>query len=136
MLNVEEYEKNDAETSIDNFEKYRLDKAYNLATKGIIATVILTLAVLLMEYIFRYFNNTEYIKSESLVSLISPFLTLIGTLVGTFFGVQIGSAGKEKLSEEAKNANQKAIAFAAAANPSELQRAYDTLQNLSKKVTR
>ncbi|MDE1854070.1 MAG: hypothetical protein KGI38_10065 [Thaumarchaeota archaeon] len=38
----------------------------------------------------------RYTSAQDLATAIGPITTLIGTLVGAFFGQQVGSAGKEK----------------------------------------
>ena len=35
-------------------------------------------------------------KSSDISALISPFIGVVGTLVGSFLGVKVGAAGKEK----------------------------------------
>jgi hypothetical protein len=76
--------------------------------------------------------------AQTVAVIVSPFLTVLGILVGALFGLQIGSAGADKLSQQVQDANNRtdaanncATAFAAAADPSKIDAVLDTFYKLS-----
>ena len=84
-------------------EKMRITYAFWLAVIGL--AIAATLVIFLVA-------RTEY-KSSDVVAVTGLFTSVLGTLVGAFFGLQIGSAGKEKAQQEAQDAHslaQKALA--------------------------
>jgi hypothetical protein len=113
-------------TNIPSLEKYRIERAYRLGLIGFLTCIGLAavLAVLTM---------IGLTQSEVVSDIVSPFLTLLGTLVGVFFGIQVGSSGKEELSQQAKDSNNQAVAFAAAADPKTLENAIQAYSVLSAK---
>jgi hypothetical protein len=113
-------------------EKYRISRAFWLGLIGFVATMVLALAL-------AGFSLAGFKDVAALSGVVSPFLAVLGTLVGTFFGVQAGSTGKEELAQqareahdEAKEAHNKAAAFAAVADPQSLDKAIDTFNKLSR----
>ena len=106
-----------------SIEKDRLKRAYNLALIGFLSVISLTIFLTIC-------FSKGFDKSDSVVSIVQPFLTLLGTLVGTFFGIQVGSSGKEELAEQAKDANDKVVAFAASIEPKNLNAAIDAYKSM------
>jgi len=68
----------------------------------LVALVGLTLPALLAGYLGR---NSVWTPAD-VIALIGAFTTVVGTLVGAFLGVQVGSAGKSK----AEHLSSKALA--------------------------
>ncbi len=56
-------------------------------------------------------------KAADVVAVVGSFTGLVGTVVGVFFGAQIGSAGKEKAEKERKEAEEKALRMASLLSP-------------------
>lgn len=54
----------------------------------------------------------------------------IGTLVAAYFGVQVGSAGKEESDEAARRANEETLALALTSDPQLSQRFLEELRQL------
>jgi surface antigen len=107
-------------------EKYRIDRAFWLGLLGFLACIFLALCLAFLALI-------GFEEGEVVSQVVSPFLAVLGTLVGVFFGVQIGSAGREEATRQARDANYRANAFAAAADPKALQAAVDAYRQLSGK---
>lgn len=80
-------------------EEMRIRYAFWLAVIG------LTLAVALVVFLVIY---PKGYKSSDVVAVVGLFTSVLGTLVGAFFGLQIGSAGKEKADQNAQRANESA----------------------------
>jgi hypothetical protein len=55
-------------------------------------------------------------------AVVGSVTSLIGTVVGAFLGVQVGSQGKEKAEDARKAAENKALRFAAALPPGTAER--------------
>jgi hypothetical protein len=82
------------------------DRSMDLETTRIryafwLAVIGLTLSISLA--IFLYINGMS--GSTELVAVVGVFTGVTGTLVGMFFGVQVGSAGKEQERTERKKAD-------------------------------
>ncbi len=96
-----------ASTNTDpQLEKYRIRKAFWLAIVGLVIAALLVL--MLLAYGFT--------ESKDIVAVVGLFTSVLGTLVGAFFGLQIGSAGKEASDQRANKAEQKSNALLSAAN--------------------
>jgi hypothetical protein len=94
-------------------EIYRIKKAFWLAVFGLLLAAILVIVLLAFD-----------IKtSNDIVAIVGLFTSVLGTLVGAFFGLQIGSAGKEKVEERADKAEQKSSAILGAASPDIIENA-------------
>ena len=106
-------------------EKLRLERAYHLSIIGFTLTIVLAMALAVMTFF-------GFDSADTVSQVISPFLTVLGTLVGTFFGIQVGSAGKETLMKEASEANMRASAFAAAIEPASMPDVIQTFEALSR----
>ena len=96
-------------------EKLRILKAFWLSVIG------LSLAALLVVILLVYGFN----KASEITSVVGLFTSVLGTLVGAFFGLQIGTAGKEKAEQRADEAQKRANALQGAATPEVLERARD-----------
>lgn len=108
MLQVPEPGKKDSEV-----EKLRITKAFWLSVIG------LTLAALLVVLL----PNLGFNKATDITSIVGLFTSVLGTLVGAFFGLQIGSAGKEKAEQRADEAQKKVNALQGAATPEVIEKA-------------
>jgi uncharacterized protein YacL len=111
-------------TTDPGIEKYRIERAYRLGLVGFIASILLAL-------ILAAFTLFGFKEAQGVAIIVSPFLSVLGTLVGVFFGVQVGSAGREEAQQQAKDANNKVTAFAAMADPTKIQSAIDAYTRLS-----
>jgi len=94
-------------------EKYRINKAFCLAVVG------LTIAGLLVLILLTYGIKA----SNDIVAIVGLFTSVLGTLVGAFFGLQIGAAGKEQTEQRATRAEQRSDALLAASDPEIIKRA-------------
>lgn len=81
---------------------------------------------------------TEFTDAQAVSAVISPFLTVLGTLVGAFFGLQIGASQTAQLNSQvedanarADDANARAQSFAAAADPNNLNQAVEAFKKLT-----
>lgn len=98
------------ETSL---EMYRIRKAFWLAVFGLSVAAILVIVLLFFD-----------IKTSSdIVAIVGLFTSVLGTLVGAFFGLQIGSSGKEKIQEQAELAEKKVEALFSAADEKTIEKA-------------
>jgi hypothetical protein len=77
-----------------DLETQRMRYAFWLAVVGLLLAVTLVL--------FLYFRGMT--ASNDIVAVVGVFTGVTGTLVGAFFGVQIGSAGREEERTERRNA--------------------------------
>lgn len=101
-------------------EKLRIRLAFWLSVIG------LTLAALLVVVLLR----SELKTATDITSVVGLFTSVLGTLVGAFFGLQIGAAGKEKAEQRAEEAQKKAGALQEAATPEVLEKARSLYPNL------
>jgi uncharacterized membrane protein len=101
-------------------EILRINNAFYLAVIGLSLAALIVVVLL-----FAGFK-----ESKDITSIVGLFTSVLGTLVGAFFGLQIGSAGKEKAEERADKAQQKATALGAAADPDTIERAKKNYPNL------
>ena len=123
---------NKVTTEKPTIEKDRLRYAYYLGLGGLI--LIVAFAILIMVFSMLGFKDAQAVSS-----IISPFLTVLGTMVGAFFGLQIGSQGTEQANQQTQDANNRAdnaqnmaTALAAAADPAKAQDVLKIFQDLSK----
>jgi uncharacterized protein YacL len=71
-------------TTSPEIEKYRLAIAFLLSVFGLFLAALVVLILVLAKF-----------QSSEITAIAGLFTTLLGTLVGAFFGLQIGAAGKE-----------------------------------------
>lgn len=83
-----------------------------------LATVLLALGVAVW----------RFTTAADVTAVVGSTTGVVGTLIGAFFGLQIGSAGKEKVQEERKDAEDKALAFASALAPADADRILASLR--------
>jgi vacuolar-type H+-ATPase subunit I/STV1 len=95
----------------DGTEAMRIRYAFWLAVFG------LGLAALLVVFLVQAGWKT----ASDVAAVVGLFTSVLGTLVGAFFGVQIGSAGKEKEQRAAQAANRLAQRALAALAPEQAQ---------------
>ncbi len=69
---------------------------------GIVVVLVVFLASLL-----------KWSSSNDVATSVGSVTSVLGTLIGAFFGIQVGSAGKEKEAADRKEAEDKALHFAA-----------------------
>jgi hypothetical protein len=80
-------------------EVLRIKYAFWLAVTG-----LLIAAVLAIFLVFR--AEMKDVKSADVVAIVGLFTSVIGTLVGAFFGIQIGAAGTEQERKSRRDAEQ------------------------------
>lgn len=102
-------------------EKLRINRAFWLSIFGLALAAGLVIALLIA-------GKT----SSDIAAVVGLFTSVLGTLIGAFFGLQIGSAGKDKAEERADNAQKKAEALAMAADSNTINRAKSLYPNLLK----
>ncbi len=94
-------------------EKLRINKAFWLSIVGLGLAAALVGVLLL----------AGWDTASDITSVVGLFTSVLGTLVGAFFGLQIGSAGKAEADARAKSAQKKADALSAAADEETITRA-------------
>lgn len=89
------------DTAID---KMRIRYAFWLAVFGLGVAALLVVFLVL----------ESWKAASDIVAVVGLFTSVLGTLVGAFFGLQVGAAGREKDQQSAKDANhlaQRALAM-------------------------
>jgi hypothetical protein len=108
--------KTPAATQIEpQLEMFRISKAFWLAIFGLFIAAVLVLV--LLAFGFKEAND--------IVAIVGLFTSVLGTLVGAFFGLQIGSAGKEQSDQRANKAELKSEAITSAADSNIVRLARD-----------
>lgn len=120
-------------TDKPSIETVRIKYAFWLGIVGFSLTIILAVVVAVL-------TQSGFKDAQAVSSIISPFLTVLGTLVGAFFGLQVGAAGTDQLNQQvqdanarAEDANTRAQSFAAAADPNKLNEAVEAFKKLTNK---
>ncbi|MCC6298471.1 MAG: hypothetical protein IT314_04180 [Anaerolineales bacterium] len=118
-------------TDKPSIETVRIRYAFWLGIVGFSLTIILAVVVAVL-------TQNGFKDAQAVSLIVSPFLTVLGTLVGAFFGLQIGAAGTDQLNQQvqdanarAEDANARAQSFAAAADPNNLQQAVDAFKKIT-----
>jgi hypothetical protein len=109
----------------DSTELTRMTLGYNLINRACITIVILFGGLVLL-YLIKGTADT------SLVTAFSSVITVVGTLVGAFFGYQQGASGKEAAEERASKAEHEVRALVAAAPQDVIQHAQQLYPDLFK----
>lgn len=117
-------------TDKPSIERDRIRYAFYLGIIGFSVVIILALVISVLT--LKGFKD-----AQSVTTIISPFLTVLGTLVGAFFGLQIGAQGTDQANQQAQNANARAdnvqnmaTELAAIADPTEAQKIVKSFRNL------
>jgi hypothetical protein len=106
-------------------EKLRIKKAFWLSLLGLfLASLLVVFLVLMGEFRAK--------TAADITSVVGLFTTTLGTLVGAFFGLQIGSSGKEAAEKRADDSQKKAEALGAAATPQIIKKAQNLYPHLFK----
>ena len=71
--------------------------------------VILGLVFVLAVFVFAMF---KFNSASDVTTTVTSVGGVIGTIVGAFFGLQLGAAGKEKVEQERNNAQRMALMLA------------------------
>lgn len=100
-------------------ERFRINRTFQLAVFGLSLSAFLVGLLLL-----------ACKSATEIVSIVGLFTSVLGTLVGAFFGLQIGSAGREKAEERADLAQKKLEALNAAADEATIRRAHELYKGL------
>jgi len=83
---------------IPSIEKLRINKAFWLAIVGLLLASAL---MIIAGWLFKW-------APTDIVAVVGLFTSVVGTLVGAFFGVQVGSSGREQAEQRASKAEKKA----------------------------
>jgi len=94
-------------------EKLRIDRAFQLSVIGLVLAALLVGALLW----------AGWKTAADVASVVGLFTSVLGTLVGLFFGLQIGSADKAKAEDRAERAQKKADVLQAVADMPMIDRA-------------
>jgi hypothetical protein len=94
-------------------EKLRINRAFQLAVFGL--TLSAVLAVVLLYH--------DSMSAAEITAIVGLFTSVLGTLVGAFFGLQIGSADKAKAEDRADAAQEKADKLQMLADEAMIRRA-------------
>ncbi len=94
-------------------EIFRISKAFWLAIIGLFLAALLVLVLLAF----------GIKQANDIVAIVGLFTSVLGTLVGAFFGLQIGSAGKEQTEQRANKAESKSNALLAASDMEVIKKA-------------
>lgn len=118
-------------TDKPSIETVRIKYAFWLGIVGFSLTIILAVVVAVL-------TQSGFKDAQAVSSIVSPFLTVLGTLVGAFFGLQVGAAGTDQLNQQvqdanarAEDANARAQSFAAAADPKSLSDAVEAFKKIT-----
>jgi hypothetical protein len=84
-------------------ESLMTDKKYGFIV------VILGLVFVLAVFVFAIF---KFNSASDVTTTVTSVGGVIGTIVGAFFGLQLGAAGKEKVEQERNNAQRMALMLA------------------------
>lgn len=84
-------------TQTPGMDKLRMTLGFWLSMGG--------LAVAALLVVFLVLN--KWTDAADITSVVGLFTSVLGTLVGAFFGLQIGAQGKEKAEEKVEKAEQK-----------------------------
>lgn len=112
----------DAKNHSDTVEIERIRRAYYLSIFGLGLAASLVVALLI----------AGCCDANDITSIVGLFTSVLGTLVGAFFGLQVGSAGKDKAEERADNAQKKADVLGAYSQPETIKLAMEKYPNLFK----
>jgi hypothetical protein len=83
-----------------------------------LAVVLAGLAVILIAF---FLSLNEYDKAPDVSTALAPVTGVVGTLVGAYFGVQVGAAGKEKAEDARAKSEEEAKAALAALPPDQAE---------------
>jgi len=93
----------------------RINRAFQLAIYGLSLAALLVVVLL--------FTGPGQRSASDITSIVGLFTSVLGTLIGAFFGLQIGSADKAKAEQRADSAQKKVDALQSAANPDVIKKA-------------
>ena len=95
-------------TDLD-IEKIRINRAFSLSIVGLALAAVLVIALLI----------AGWKVSSDIVAVVGLFTSILGTLIGSFFGFQIGASDKDKAENRAKEAANRAQEAETRANEAE-----------------
>jgi len=95
-----------ADINGNNIDKIRLKYGFWVIIIGFILVAGIFIVAIL-----------KWQEASDVTAVVGAFTGLIGTVVGAFFGAQIGSAGKEKAERARKEAEEKAFRIATLISP-------------------
>ena len=88
----------------DDVEKLRINRAFWLSIGGI-GLVVLLICILVF--------GAGWSDASDIASVVGLLTSLIGTIVGAFFGLQIGASGRQAAERRAEQAEKKVEALSA-----------------------
>jgi hypothetical protein len=94
------------DSSASQSECLRIRFGFWIVTLGLVLVVVVFLAAM-----------ARWTAASDVAAAVGSVTGVIGTIIGAFFGVQVGSAGKEKAETARAEAERKALRLAAAMPP-------------------
>lgn len=122
MLTEQNLKQPSAEAQGHPADYLRIERAFHLAVIG------LSLAAALVVFL----NFRSGIETSDILSIVGLFTSVLGTLVGAFFGLQVVSASKLQADRRADQAQRKVEALHAAADQDTINRAYQLYPEIFK----
>jgi hypothetical protein len=98
--------KGETPTTNSIVETLRISRAFWLSIIGLILAVTLVITLII----------AGWDSSSDIVAVVGLFTSVLGTLVGAFFGLQIGASGTAKAEKRADDNQKKVEALSAAAD--------------------
>lgn len=74
-----------------------------------------------------YFSIHKWLESKDVTAAVGSVTSVVGTLAGAFFGVNIGAAGKARAESERNSAQKTVAKLAALVQPSDAAKVLDSL---------
>jgi len=91
-----------------DIEKLRISRGFWLSISGLGLVVVLVCVLVF---------GAGWRSAADVTSVVGLLTSLLGTIVGAFFGLQIGAAGKQDAERRAENAEKKVEALSAVSEP-------------------
>jgi hypothetical protein len=115
-------------TPVEESQKDRILEKYRIKSALILSIVGLSIAALILFALLIAGLKT----AADITSVVGLFTTILGTLVGAFFGLQIGSSGREQADTRADSAQKKVNALQSAADEGMINKAKKLYPDLFK----
>lgn len=96
----------------------RMQYAFMIGMTGILAAAFITLILIFL----------GWKVASDIVAVVGLFTSATGTLVGTFFGLQVGSAGKEAEQQERQKIQRTTARALALLSPEQATRIFKNLE--------
>jgi ABC-type transport system involved in cytochrome bd biosynthesis fused ATPase/permease subunit len=114
----------DSTAQKNQIEITRINRAFQLSIFGLLLAASLVVVLL--------FSGSGQRSASDITAIVGLFTSVLGTLIGAFFGLQIGAADKAKAEQRADSVQKKVDALQSAANPDTIKKAQSLYPNLFK----